>query len=681
MIDASVRERVERLRAEINRHNHLYFVLDQPDISDADYDALMVELRGLEEQRPELVTLDSPTQRVGAPPAEGFAEVVHPRPMLSLANAFNDDELAAWRRRATNLLDGADFEMVCELKIDGLAVALTYEDGVFVHGATRGDGYRGEDVTRNLRTIRSIPLSVPPEAPRRFEVRGEVYFPRSLFDKLNEERAAQGQPTYANPRNTAAGSLRQLDSRITAQRALDIFVYSVYNLEAAEYDPIPDNQWQTLDYLKSLGFKVNPLSALCRTLEEAESYYRRWVEEAQALDYGADGVVVKVNPVRLQESLGNVGREPRWAIAYKFPATQVVTRLLDIGVNVGRTGSLNPYAVLEPVDVAGATVKMATLHNEDYIRRKDLREGDLVVLERAGEVIPQVVRPLVERRTGEESVFSMPEHCHRCSTPVVRPQGQAVTICPNPTCPAKLQELLKHFVSRGAMDIEGMGEKMCQTLIDAGLVKDIADVYSISKEDLLNLERMAEKGATNIINAIEASKERSLSRVIFALGIPHVGSEVADILAGHFGSMNRLSDASESELVKISGVSSIIAKGIAGYFQNDGNSHVIEKLQGKLRTPSVPQDEKAYFETGQLRLAGMQFVVTGKLSSMTRSQAEARIKALGGAVASSVSRKTRYLVAGEEAGSKLDQANKLGIATISEEQFLQMIDATSAAKF
>ena len=468
MNDASVRERVERLRTEINRHNHLYFVLDRPDISDADYDALMVELRGLEEQRPELVTLDSPTQRVGAPPAEGFAEVVHPRPMLSLANAFNDDELAAWHRRATNLLDGADFEMVCELKIDGLAVALTYEDGVFVHGATRGDGYRGEDVTRNLRTIRSIPLKVPPEAPRRFEVRGEVYFPRSLFDKLNEERAAQGQPTYANPRNTAAGSLRQLDSRITAQRALDIFVYSVYNLEPGEDDPIPDNQWDTLDYLKSLGFKVNPHNALCRSLEEVGNYYRRWVEEAQALDYGADGVVVKVNSVRLQDALGNVGREPRWAIAYKFPATQAVTRLLDIGVNVGRTGSLNPYAILEPVDVAGATVKMATLHNEDDIRRKDLRIGDWVVVERAGEVIPQVVGPLADRRTGEERVFSMPEACPQCRTPVVRPQGQAMTLCPNPACPAQLFELLKHFVSRGAMDIEGMGEKLCLSLLDAG---------------------------------------------------------------------------------------------------------------------------------------------------------------------------------------------------------------------
>ena len=670
MNDASVRERVERLRAKINRHNHLYFVLNQPDISDADYDALMVELRGLEEQRPELVTLDSPTQRVGAPPAEGFAEVVHPRPMLSLANAFNDDELAAWHRRATNLLDGADFEMVCELKIDGLAVALTYEDGVFVHGATRGDGYRGEDVTRNLRTIRSIPLSVPPEAPRRFEVRGEVYFPRSLFDKLNEERAAQGQPTYANPRNTAAGSLRQLDSRITAQRALDIFVYSVYNLEVADDDPIPDNQWQTLDYLKSLGFKVNPHSALCRTLEEAESYYRRWVEEAQALDYGADGVVVKINPVRLQESLGNVGREPRWAIAYKFPATQVVTRLLDIGVNVGRTGSLNPYAILEPVDVAGATVKMATLHNEDDIRRKDLRVGDWVVVERAGEVIPQVVGPLADRRTGEERVFSMPEACPQCRTPVIRPQGQAMTLCPNPACPAQLFELLKHFVSRGAMDIEGIGEKLCLSLLEASLVKDIADVYSITAEDLLKLERMAEKSAANIMGAIEASKERAPARVLFALGILHVGSEMAETLTGHYGNLWRLSRAPEEQLVQIPGIGPKIAESVATYFQDEANRNILRKLQ----TAGVRLVDDSPREPVERPLAGLQFVVTGRLDSMTRSQAEARIKELGGAVGSSVSRKTSFLVAGEEAGSKLEQANKLGTPVLTEGDFLQKID-------
>ena len=670
MNDASVRERVERLRTEINHHNRLYFVLDRPDISDAGYDALMVELRGLEEQRPELITLDSPTQRVGAPPAEGFAEVVHPRPMLSLANAFNDDELAAWHRRATNLLDGADFEMVCELKIDGLAVALTYEDGVFVHGATRGDGYRGEDVTRNLRTIRSIPLKVPPEAPRRFEVRGEVYFPRSLFDKLNEERAAQGQPTYANPRNTAAGSLRQLDSRITAQRALDIFVYSVYSLEPAEDDPIPDNQLAALEYLESLGFKVNPDSALCRTLEEAETYYRRWVEEAQALDYGADGVVVKVNSVRLQDALGNVGREPRWAIAYKFPATQVVTRLLDIGVNVGRTGSLNPYAILEPVDVGGATVKMATLHNEDYISSKDLRIGDWVVVERAGEVIPQVVRPLVERRTGEEKVYSMPETCRRCGRSVIRPQDQAMTICTNPKCPAKLEELLKHFVSRGAMDIEGMGEKLCQALANCWWLNQVADVYDVSSDRLKRLERMAEKSTANIMSAIEASKERPLARVLFALGILHVGSEMAETLTGHYRNLWRLSRATEEQLVQIPGIGPKIAESVATYFQDEANRHILRKLQ----SAGVRLVDDSPREPVERPLAGMQFVVTGRLDSMTRSQAEARIKELGGAVGSSVSRKTSFLVAGEEAGSKLDQANKLGTRVLTEEEFLAKVD-------
>ena len=666
MIDASIRERVEQLRREINRHNHLYFVLDRPEVSDADYDALMVELRGLEEQCPELVTLDSPTQRIGAPPAEGFGEVVHPLPMLSLANAFNDDELAAWRRRAANLLDGADFDVVCELKIDGLAVALTYEDGVFVHGATRGDGYRGEDVTRNLRTIRSIPLSVPPEAPRRFEVRGEVYFPRSLFDKLNEERAAQGQPTYANPRNTAAGSLRQLDSRITAQRALDIFVYS---LGYAEDRDTPGSQWETLAYLETLGFKVNPHRLLCSSPEEVEAYYRRWVEGAERLDYGADGVVVKIDRFDYQQSLGNVGREPRWAIAYKFPATQAFTRLLDIRVNVGRTGSLNPYAVLEPINVGGATVKMATLHNEDDIRRKGLLIGDWVVVERAGEVIPQVVAPLEARRTGEERAFAMPTECPECRTPVVRPEGQAMTLCPNPACPAQLFELLKHFVSRGGMDIEGMGEKLCLSLLEAGLVKDIADVYSITAEDLLKLERMAEKSAANIMGALEASKGRPLSRVIFALGILHVGSEMAETLAGHYRNLWRLSRAMEAELVEIPGVGPKIAGSVAAWFKEEANRQILRKLQWA----GVRLKEDAPQEPTERPLAGLQFVVTGRLESLTRSQAEARIKELGGSVSSSVSRKTSYLVAGEEAGSKLAQANKLGATVLTEADFLEKV--------
>ena len=666
MTDASIRERVEQLRREINRHNHLYFVLDRPEVSDADYDALMVELRGLEEQRPELVTLDSPTQRVGAPPAEGFGEVVHPLPMLSLANAFNDDELAAWRRRATNLLDGADFDVVCELKIDGLAVALTYENGVFVHGATRGDGYRGEDVTRNLRTIRSIPLSVPPEAPRRFEVRGEVYFPRSLFDKLNEERAAQGQPTYANPRNTAAGSLRQLDSRITAQRALDIFVYS---LGYAEDGDTPGSQWETLAYLESLGFKVNRTGPCAAARRRWRRTTGSGLKRRRGLDYGADGVVVKINRFDYQQSLGNVGREPRWAIAYKFPATQAFTRLLDIRVNVGRTGSLNPYAVLEPVNVGGATVKTATLHNEDDIRRKGLLIGDWVVVERAGEVIPQVVAPLEARRTGEERAFAMPTECPECGAPVVRPEGQAMTLCPNPACPAQLFELLKHFVSRGGMDIEGMGEKLCLSLLEAGLVKDIADVYSITAEDLLKLERMAEKSAANVMGAIEASKGRPLSRVIFALGILHVGSEMAETLAAHYRNLWRLSRATEAELVEIPGVGPKIAESVAAWFQDEANRQILRKLQWA----GAPLKDDSPQEPTEQPLAGLQFVVTGRLESMTRPQAEALIKELGGSVGSSVSRKTSFLVAGEEAGSKLTQANKLDTPVLTEADFLKKV--------
>ena len=660
---------MERLRAEINRHNHLYFVLDQPDISDADYDALMVELRGLEEQRPELVTLDSPTQRVGAPPADGFAEVVHPRPMLSLANAFNDDELAAWRRRATNLLDGADFEMVCELKIDGLAVALTYEDGVFVHGATRGDGYRGEDVTRNLRTIRSIPLKVPPEAPRRFEVRGEVYFPRSLFDKLNEERAAQGQPTYANPRNTAAGSLRQLDSRITAQRALDIFVYSVYNLEPAEYDPIPDNQWQTLDYLKSLGFKVNPHSALCRTLEEAESYYRRWVEEAQG------------SRLRRRRRCG----EDKPRAPSGEPGQRRQGAAMGHSLQVPRDSGRHPTARYrrqrgahrqpEPLRRTGAGGRGRRNGEDGHLaqRRRHPPKGPahrrLGGGGAGGGGHPPGGGTTADRRTGEERVFSMPEACPQCRTPVVRPQGQAMTLCPNPACPAQLFELLKHFVSRGAMDIEGMGEKLCLSLLEAGLVKDIADVYSITAEDLLKLERMAEKSAANIMGAIEASKERALARVLFALGILHVGSEMAETLAGHYRNLWSLSRATEEQLVQIPGIGPKIAESVATYFQDEANRNILRKLQ----TAGVQLVDDSPREPVERPLAGMQFVVTGRLDSMTRSQAEARIKELGGAVGSSVSRKTSFLVAGEEAGSKLDQANKLGTPVLTEGEFLQKI--------
>ena len=666
MVDTAITDSAGRLRQEIDRHNHLYYVLDQPEVSDAEYDTLVVKLRRLEERHPALVTPQSPTQRVGAAPAQGFAEVEHPVALLSLANAFDDQELRAWHRRATNLLDGATFNMVCELKIDGLAVALTYEDGALVRGATRGDGLRGEDVTQNLRTIRSIPLSVPRDAPRRFEVRGEVYFPRSGFARLNEERVADGQPPFANPRNSAAGSLRQLDSRITAQRPLDIFIYS---LGYAEGGSIPDNHWETMAYLKSLGFKVNGHNALCNVLDEAEEYYRRWLEGRENLDYDADGVVVKINPFSYQQGLGFVGREPRWAIAYKFPATQAVTRLLDIGINVGRTGSLNPYAILEPVNVGGVTVKSATMHNEDDIRRKDIRIGDWVVVERAGEVIPQVVAPVVGRRTGEERVFALPERCPVCDAGVVRSEGEARSRCPNTACPAQLFELLKHFVSRGGMDIEGMGEKLCLALLDAGLVKDVADVYYLQKEDLLKLERLAEKIASNVISAIEKSKDRPLARVLFALGILHVGSEIAETLASHFGNIHRLAQATEEELVQIPAVGPKIAQSIVAYFRIQDNLRVIDKL----RESGVHPEQEALAQRTDLLLVDKQFVVTGRLESFTRSQAEARIKEMGGSVSSSVSRKTDYLVAGEAPGSKLEQAMKLGTVVLSEEKFIDLV--------
>ena len=657
-------KQLAELRSAINRHNHLYFVLDQPEVSDAQYDELMRELRAIEDEHPELVTPDSPTQRVGEAPAAGFAEVEHSRPMLSLANAFDDDEFLAWHRRVAGLLEREEFEMVCELKYDGLAVALTYEDGVFVRGATRGNGLVGEDVTSNLRTIRSIPLRVLGEAPARFEVRGEVYFPKSEFRKFNEDREAQGLQTYANPRNTAAGSLRQLDPRNTAQRPLDIFVYSIGYSEGAAYD----TQSDTLEALAGLGFRVNGNNRLARSKEEALDFYREWLEKFEDLDYGCDGVVVKVNELDYQRHLGEVGREPRWAIAYKFPATQVVTQLLDIRVNVGRTGSINPYAVLEPVVIGGATVKQATLHNEDYIRSKGLLIGDWVVVERAGEVIPQIVSVVTGRRTGDERPFEIPTTCPVCGGPVVRSEGEAMSYCTNPACPAQVVRLLEHFVSRGAMDIEGMGGKTGAALIEQGLVQDVADLYYLEKESLLKLERMAEKSATNLLAGVEGSKSRPLSRVLVALGIGHVGSEVGDLLARHIGTMEALMAATEEDLAAIPTVGPKIAASVVAYFRNDANRKVIDKL----RDAGVRLADEERAEPSEQVLAGLRFVVTGLLPGFSRSEIEGRIKDLGGSVGSSVSRNTSYLVAGEDAGSKLADAERLGVEVLDEEMFLKL---------
>jgi DNA ligase (NAD+) len=664
-----VKQRIEELRGVINHHNYRYYVLDSPEISDAEYDELMKELRQLEAEHPELVTPDSPTQRVGAPPVEVFGVVEHPQPLLSLANAFSYEELAAWHKRVSNLLGGRQFDLVCEPKIDGLAVALTYVDGLLATGATRGDGYRGEDITQNLKTVRSIPLSVPKEAPPRFEVRGEVYLPKAGFKKLNEERAKDELPLFANPRNAAAGSVRQLDSGITARRPLDIFVYG---LGWAEGKAVPDTHWEIMQYLKSLGFKINPNIALRHSLDEAEKYHQSWVESRGKIPYEADGIVVKVNSIALQQELGSVAHEPRWAIAYKFPAVQGVTKLTDIGINVGRTGSLNPYAILEPVRVGGVVISSAALHNEEDIHRKDIRIGDWVVVQRAGEVIPEIVGPVVSRRTGKEKIFSMPRRCPICGSEVIKPEGEAMHRCTNAACPSQALERIKHFVSRGAMDIDGVGEKLCQALFEAGLVKDAADLYYLTKEQLLSLERMADKSASNVLNSIQKSKDRPLARVIFALGILHVGEQYAELLAEQFHSIDQLAKASQEELPAIPSIGLKIAESIVAFFRQKGNRQIIKKLRRAGVRLEREQVKKA--KPKELPLAGREFVFTGKLDSFSRSEAEAKIKALGGKAGSDVSRKTSYVVVGTDPGSKLAKAEKLGIKTLSEAEFLDLLN-------
>ena len=528
-----VQDKVAELRDEIDRHDHLYYVKASPEISDAEFDALMRELRKIEADHPKLVTPESPTQRVGGAPAEGFDEVTHRLPMLSLGNAFDADELTAWHTRVADQLEVAEFDMVCELKFDGLAVSLTYENGLLTRGATRGNGQVGEDVTSNLRTIKSIPLRLSgASAPGLLEVRGEVIFPKSRFEEFNRLREAQGLPTYVNPRNTASGSLRQLDPRLTAERPLDIFIYSVGYHEAGD---LPDNQGDTLNFLGELGFKVNDHNRTFSTVREVLDWYERWRDDFHDLDYGCDGLVVKVNRFDYQRHLGDVGREPRWAIAYKFPAEQAITLLRDVKFNVGRTGTMNPYAVLAPVHVSGVTVRQATLHNEDYIRTKGLRKGDWVVVERAGEVIPQVVRSLTERRGCSDEEVHMPGKCPSCEEPVVRREGEAMSYCTNASCPAQLVRRIEHFVSRGAMDIEGLGIKQGEALIDAGLLEDVADIYTLSehRDNLIEMERMAEKSVSNLLAAIDKSRGQSLARVLVALGIPFVGGEVAAVLARH----------------------------------------------------------------------------------------------------------------------------------------------------
>ncbi|MCD6359070.1 MAG: NAD-dependent DNA ligase LigA [Dehalococcoidia bacterium] len=662
-----VRREVEELRKRINYHNRCYYVFDNPEVSDAEYDELMRQLQQLEGLYPELIVSDSPTQRVGAAPLESFGVLDHRVPLLSLGNVFSDEELLAWHRRVRKLTDNNQCQFVCELKMDGLAVALTYVDGKLVSGATRGDGFRGENITQNLRTIRSIPLSVSGNIPTRFEVRGEVYLSKSSFKKLNDERVKEGLPLFANPRNAAAGSLRQLDPQVTARRPLDIFIYGWGD---GGGEDMPKTHWEMMSYLKSLGFKINSHNSLCASIEEVMDFCGKWRDNRESLPYEADGVVVKVNSFELQKKLGNLAREPRWAIAYKFPAAQGTTRLKKIEIGVGRTGTLNPYAVLEPVSIGGVTIERATLHNEDNIKRKDIREGDMVIVQRAGEVIPQVVGPVIGCRSGEEKPYVMPSHCPACGAEAIRIEGEAMRRCTNAACPEQACRRLEHFASRGGMDIEGIGEELSANLISSGLVEDVSDVYSLTKEKLMSLDRMADKSASKIIQAIEDSKDRPLACLIFALGIFHVGEEVAKVLADHFGSIDKVSSASREELTAIPAIGTKIADSIITFFNQKNHQEIIRKLK---EAGVMPEGGRRISAGMGLPLQGREFVLTGKLESLTRREAKERIMGQGGSVSGDVTKSTTDLVVGANPGSKLERARQIGVRQLSEEKFLQLL--------
>lgn len=667
---ADVEERIEALRQLIRYHAYLYHVLDSPEISDAEYDALMRQLEELEGAHPELITPDSPTQRVGAPPVEAFGEVEHRVPMLSLDNAFDEEELRAWEKRIHRLLD-EKFDYVLEPKVDGLAISLTYEEGVMVQGSTRGDGFRGEDVTLNLRTVPSIPLHIPVhgdiQPPRLLEVRGEVYMPLDLFGEMNQRREKEGEKPFANPRNAAAGSVRQLDSSITASRPLSIWVYGVGHFEGVELN----NQWQTLNYLRDLGFRISSEISLHKTLDEVMERIRYWTEKRESWNYEADGMVVKVNSFEQQDRLGIVGRAPRGAIAYKFPAEEGVTRILDIRINVGRTGTLNPYAVLEPVQVGGVTISTATLHNFDDLRRKDIRVGDTVVIKRAGDVIPQVVKPLEELRTGEEKVFEAPKRCPACGEPVERSPDEVAVYCVNPSCPAQLVRNVEYFASQAAMDIDGFGSRQAEKFVELGLIKDLAGLYYLKPEDLLPLEGYAEKSVANLLASIERSKEQPLWRLITGLGIKHVGSTVAQLLTRHHASLEELMAASQADLEAIEGLGPHTAGSIVSYFSQKRNRKLVEKLR-KAGVRMIRLAEEAEAVRGPL--AGLTFVITGTLPTMSREEATKFIEEHGGKVTGSVSRSTDYLLVGADpGGSKYSRALELGITMVDEEGLRRMV--------
>lgn len=657
-----------RLRQAIEQHNHRYYILDAPEITDAEFDKLMRELRDLEAQYPDLVTPDSPTQRVGIAPAEAFAAVRHRQAMLSLDNVFSDEELQAWGARVERTLGGREVDFVCELKIDGAAVSLTYEDGRFVRGATRGDGEQGEDVTANLRTIKSIPLRLQlPRPPALLEVRGEVHLSRAAFESVNAEREAADQPRFANPRNAAAGSLRQLDPRITASRPLDIFVYGLGAAEALRLR----RHDEALAWLRQAGFKINPETKVVHTLRDVAGRAAAWAARRHELRYEVDGVVVKVNDYGQQAELGTTSHAPRWAVAYKFPAEQATTMVRGIEVYVGRTGALTPVAALEPVRVSGVTVTSATLHNEDEVRRKDVRIGDTVVVQRAGEVIPEVVRPLVDRRTGAERQWTMPDRCPACGSTVVRPEGEVVARCVNASCPAQVLGRLIHFCSRGAMNIDRLGPKLLMQLLAQRLIAGPDDLYTLSKDPLAALERMGERSAQNVLNSIDGSRRTTLARLLYALGIRHVGGHIAELLAARFGSIEAIMAASFEEIRDVEGVGPVIAESVHLFFQQPPNVRLVRNLLARGVRVAAPQ-------TTIGALAGRQVVITGTLEKFSRIQAEQLVRDHGGTVGGSVSKKTDLLVVGSDPGSKLERAEKLKVKTITEAEFVELLHAGGA---
>ncbi|MGI9146405.1 MAG: NAD-dependent DNA ligase LigA [Chloroflexota bacterium] len=670
-----VHARAEELRRLLNHHNYRYYVLDSPEIADAEYDRLMQELRDIEAEHPELESPDSPTQRVGAGPSEQFAVVQHRVPMLSLANAFSAEALRAWHERITRLAGREVRDFTIEPKIDGLAIMLRYEQGRFSIGATRGDGSQGEDITANLKTVRTVPLALTHGPPRHVEVRGEVYLSASAFQRINEERATSGLPLFANPRNCAAGSVRQLDSRITAKRPLDVFIYALGEADGWQ----PRTQWEMLEAFFGWGFKTNPNNRRVDTIDDVVAACGEWEHRRDLLDYEIDGVVVKVNDLHLQAELGAIGREPRWAIAFKFMPMQATTRLIDIGINVGRTGSLNPFAILEPVQVSGVTVKQASLHNEDDIRRKDIRIGDTVLVQRAGEVIPQVLGPILSKRPAEAIPYALPATCPICGSQVVRPVGEAMARCTGgfARCWAQRFELLKHFVGRGSMDIETLGEKLAWALIENNLVYDPSDIYRLTRDQLTALDRIGDKSAQHVLDNIDASKSRPLTRVLFALGIRYVGYQTAELLARAFGSMDRLRHASLEDITAVEGVGPKIAQSVHAWFHQSEASGLNLSMLDKLAAAGVNMSEASASRTGPL--AGLTIVVTGRLEHHSRTRIEERIKDLGGTLGDSVSKKTDYLLAGEEAGSKLAKAHKLGTPILDEAAFEALIAERSDA--